>query len=151
MRVAHSAKLVRSPFLGLLLVATGLAWGPDPRVGVLPDEDQGFLYANLSLPNAASLERTDNAAKKVEEILMHTPGVEKVTSISGFSLLSTVYSTYNGFFFVTLKPWEERKNPEEHIEHIKASANRALASLPEGRAFVSSASGDSRELARPEV
>jgi HAE1 family hydrophobic/amphiphilic exporter-1 len=67
---------------------------------------------------------------------MRTPGVEKVTSISGFSLLSTVYSTYNGFFFVTLKPWEERHNPEEHIEHIKVSANRALASLPEGRAFV---------------
>ena len=122
-------------FLGLFVVATGWLGGRIP-VGFLPDEDQGFLYANLSLPNAASLERTDNAAKKVEEILMHTPGVEKVTSISGFSLLSTVYSTYNGFFFVTLKPWEERNNPEEHIEHIKASANRALASLPEGRAFV---------------
>jgi HAE1 family hydrophobic/amphiphilic exporter-1 len=113
----------------LFVVATGWLGGRIP-VGFLPDEDQGFLYANLSLPNAASLERTDNAAKKVEEILMHTPGVEKVTSISGFSLLSTVYSTYNGFFFVTLKPWEERTNPEEHIEHIKASANRALASVP---------------------
>ncbi len=122
-------------FLALFVVATGWLGGRIP-VGFLPDEDQGFLYANLSLPNTASLERTDDAAKKVEDILMRTPGVDKVTSISGFSLLSTVYSTYNGFFFVTLKPWEERTNPEEHIEHIKASANRALASLPEGRAFV---------------
>ena len=122
-------------FLGLFVVAIGWLGGRIPA-GFLPEEDQGFLYANLSLPNTASLERTDEAAKKVEDILMRTPGVEKVTTISGFSLLSTVYSTYNAFFFVTLKPWEERTNPEEHIEHIKASANRALASLAEGRAFV---------------
>jgi hydrophobic/amphiphilic exporter-1 (mainly G- bacteria), HAE1 family len=55
---------------------------------------------------------------------------------TGYSLLSSVTSTYNAFFFVTLKEWKERKSPEEHIEHIISSANRALSSLPEGRAFV---------------
>jgi HAE1 family hydrophobic/amphiphilic exporter-1 len=50
-------------FLALFVVATGWLGGRIP-VGFLPDEDQGFLYANLSLPNGASLERTDNAAKK---------------------------------------------------------------------------------------
>src|SRR5271170_5669853 len=84
--------------LAIFVMAAGWLGGRIPA-GFLPDEDQGFLYANLSLPNTSSLERTDAAAKKVEDILMHTPGVEKVTSISGFSLLSTVYSTYNGFFF----------------------------------------------------
>jgi len=122
-------------FLGLVVVATG--WlGKRIPVGFLPDEDQGYLYANLSLPDSASLERTDDAAKKVEDILLKTPGVEKVTSVSGYSLLSSVTSTYNAFFFVTLKEWKERKSPEEHIQHIIASANRALSSLPEGRAFV---------------
>jgi HAE1 family hydrophobic/amphiphilic exporter-1 len=122
-------------FLVLILVGTG--WlGKRIPAGFLPDEDQGYLYANLSLPDAASLERTDNAAKKVENTLLNIPGVEKVTTVSGYSLLSTVTSTYNAFFFVTLKEWKERKSPEEHIEHIIASANRELSSLPEGRAFV---------------
>ena len=122
-------------FLGLVLVATG--WlGKRIPAGFLPDEDQGYLYANLSLPDSASLERTDSAAKKVEDILLNIPGIEKVTTVSGYSLLSSVTSTYNAFFFVTLKEWKERKSPEEHIQHIIASANRALSSLPEGRAFV---------------
>ena len=103
-------------FLGLFLVATGWLGGRIP-VGFLPDEDQGYLYANLSLPEAASFERTDSR-QKVEEILLKIPGVDKVTTVSGYSLLSSVTSTYNGFFFVTLKEWEERKSPEEHIGHI---------------------------------
>jgi multidrug efflux pump len=122
-------------FLCLALVATGW-FGKRIPLGFLPDEDQGYLYANLSLPDSASLERTDNAAKKAEEILLKIPGVEKVTTVSGYSLLSTVTSTYNAFFFVTLKEWKERKSPEEHIQHIIAVANRELTALPEGRAFV---------------
>jgi hydrophobic/amphiphilic exporter-1 (mainly G- bacteria), HAE1 family len=122
-------------FLVLVLVATGW-FGKRIPVGFLPDEDQGYLYANLSLPDSASLERTDNAAKKVEEILLKIPGVDKVTTVSGYSLLSTVTSTYNAFFFVTLKEWKDRKSPDEHIGHILASANRALSTIPEGRAFV---------------
>jgi hydrophobic/amphiphilic exporter-1 (mainly G- bacteria), HAE1 family len=122
-------------FLALALVATGW-FGKRIPLGFLPDEDQGYLYANLSLPDSASLERTDDAAKKAEEILLKIPGVEKVTTVSGYSLLSTVTSTYNAFFFVTLKEWKERKSPEEHIQHIIAAANRGLTALPEGRAFV---------------
>src|SRR6202007_1826283 len=88
-------------FLVLVLVATG--WlGKRIPVGFLPDEDQGFLYANLSLPDSASLERTDEAAKNVEDILLKTPGVDKVTTVSGYSLLSSVTDTYHAFFFVTL-------------------------------------------------
>jgi HAE1 family hydrophobic/amphiphilic exporter-1 len=122
-------------FLALVLVATGWLGKRIPS-GFLPDEDQGFLYANLSLPDSASLERTDEAAKNVEDILLKTPGVEKVTTVSGYSLLSSVTDTYHAFFFVTLKEWKERKSPEQHVEHIIASANRALTSIPEGRAFV---------------
>jgi hydrophobic/amphiphilic exporter-1 (mainly G- bacteria), HAE1 family len=122
-------------FLALFLVATGWLGKRIPS-GFLPDEDQGYLYANLSLPDSASLERTDEAAKNVEDILLKTPGVEKVTTVSGYSLLSSVTDTYHAFFFVTLKEWKERKSPEEHVQHIIASANRALTSIPEGRAFV---------------
>src|ERR1700747_2407078 len=56
----------------------------------LPDEDQGFLYVNLQLPNDASLERTSQAATQIENILANTPGVKYTTSVIGFSLLSFV-------------------------------------------------------------
>ena len=134
-RMLIRRSIVSVLLLVLVLVATG--WlGKRIPVGFLPDEDQGYLYANLSLPDAASLERTDTAAKQVEKILMNIPGVDKVTTVAGYSLLSSVTSTYNAFFFVTLKEWKERKSEEEHIGHIIASANRALTGLVEGRAFV---------------
>ncbi len=101
----------------------------------LPEEDQGYLYVALQLPNAASLQRTSEAARKVENILAKTPGVAGVTSVIGFSLLSRVQATYNGFFFVTLKPWEERKAADEQYAAIKGHVMGALQQVPDGMAF----------------
>ena len=101
----------------------------------LPDEDQGYLYVNLQLPSAASLERTDHVARKIEDILAHTPGVQSTTSVIGFSLLSFTRTSYNSFFFVTLKPWDDRKSRLEQFQVIKARLNRELSQLPEGIAF----------------
>jgi HAE1 family hydrophobic/amphiphilic exporter-1 len=101
----------------------------------LPDEDQGYLYVNLQLPSAASLERTDHVAQRIENILAHTPGVQSTTSVIGFSLLSFTRTSYNAFFFVTLKPWDDRKMRAEQFQVIKASLNRELSQLPEGIAF----------------
>ncbi|PYY18343.1 MAG: hydrophobe/amphiphile efflux-1 family RND transporter [Acidobacteria bacterium] len=101
----------------------------------LPDEDQGYLYVNLQLPSAASTERTERVARKIESILANTPGVESTTSVVGFSLLSFTRSTYNAFFWVTLKPWDDRKSREEQFQVIKARLNRQLSQIPEGIAF----------------
>jgi len=101
----------------------------------LPDEDQGYLYINLQLPNAASLQRTDAVARKIEDVLAKTPGVEYTTSVIGFSLLSFVRTSYNGFFFITLKPWDERKSRAEQFQEIKQRINRELSQIPEGIAF----------------
>jgi HAE1 family hydrophobic/amphiphilic exporter-1 len=101
----------------------------------LPDEDQGFFYVNVQLPNAASLQRTDAACQKIEAILNRTPGVRYVTTTIGSSLLSGVQSTYSGFLFVTLAPWKERKQKDELYQEIKTRLNRQLADLPEAVAF----------------
>jgi HAE1 family hydrophobic/amphiphilic exporter-1 len=90
----------------------------------------------LSLPETASLQRTTAACKQVEDILRKTPGVQAVTTIAGFSLLSGVSTTYNGFFFVTLKPWKKRTATEEQLRAILGGANQELAKIPEGIAFV---------------
>ena len=76
--------------------------------GFVPEEDQGFLLVNAMLPDAASLERTDAVMRKAEAVLKASHAVDGYNTISGFSLLTGAYSSNMGFFFVQLKPWEER-------------------------------------------
>jgi len=101
----------------------------------LPDEDQGYCYINLQLPNAASLERTTQVVAEVEKILSNTPGIQYSTSVPGFSLLSFVRTSYNAFFFVTFKPWDDRKTRAEQFQAIKAHLNQQLSKLPAAIAF----------------
>jgi len=92
-------------FVVIAAFATGAVFfGSRLPTSFLPDEDQGYVYINMDLPNAASLEGTSAAASQVEEILANTPGVEYTTSVVGFSLLSFVRTAYNGFFLSRLSP-----------------------------------------------
>jgi hydrophobic/amphiphilic exporter-1 (mainly G- bacteria), HAE1 family len=119
----------------LLVALAAGAFGKKLPTGFLPEEDAGYVYVNVQLPFAASMERTDAVCRKVEEILKQTPGVEYSTTVCGFSLLSFVRTSYVGFFFVTLKPWSERTAPEERYDAIRAHLNRELGRLPEANAF----------------
>jgi HAE1 family hydrophobic/amphiphilic exporter-1 len=134
-----SRHLIRKSLVSFIILAgftvAALWLGKRLPSSFLPEEDQGYLYVGLQLPNASSLQRTSEVARKVEEILKNTPGVKSYTSVIGFSLLSTVYNTYSGFFFVNFKPWSERTRPEEHFDAIKARLNRELRKIPEGNAF----------------
>ncbi len=137
--VKVSGVLVRkSAFVLVLLVcfgAAGFFLGGKLPTSFVPDEDQGYLYLNLQLPNAASLQRTEEVTKKVEGILAKAPGVESTTTVLGFSLLSLVRASYTGFAFISLKPWDDRKKQAEQMQAIKAYINRELSKLPEGVAF----------------
>jgi hydrophobic/amphiphilic exporter-1 (mainly G- bacteria), HAE1 family len=128
----------RAIFCILLLIPVlwATSWiGSKLPQGFVPTEDQGYLYANLQLPEAASLQRTSAACKSVSDALLRVPGVQSVTSIAGFSLLSGVNTTYSGFFFVTLKPWEERTSTKEHLRQIMVNSDEALRKIPYGIAF----------------
>lgn len=103
--------------------------------GFIPQEDQGYLFAALQLPDAASLQRTDEAAQQITKALLATPGVGGVVAVDGFSLLTQVQSTNSAFFFVSLKPWDDRKTKEEQIEAIQASVAQKLMGNPAGLAF----------------
>src|SRR5438270_869626 len=107
--VRWSGALIRKSAIALAMLvvfgAAGAFFSSKVPSSFLPDEDQGYFYANLQLPNAASLQRTDEAAHKIENILRQAPGVQGVTTVVGFSLLSLVRTSYNAFFFVTLKEW----------------------------------------------
>ena len=120
------------------LVAFGLAGGFfASRVpsSFLPDEDQGYAYVNVQLPNGSSLERTTAVSADVEKILMNTPGVQTVTGFVGFSLLSYVRTSYNATFFVTFKPWDERTTRAEQFQSLKTHLNQQLGKLPAAIAF----------------
>jgi HAE1 family hydrophobic/amphiphilic exporter-1 len=131
--------LIRKSALSLLIlvaIAVGagvLGWRLPG--GFLPTEDQGFLLANVTLPEAASLQRTDAVMRKVEAILADTPGVAHYSSITGYSLLDYINATYFGFFFVSLEPWGQRRTRETSLAGIMESLNRRLGQLSEARAF----------------
>jgi HAE1 family hydrophobic/amphiphilic exporter-1 len=137
--VRWSGALIRKSAVALVMllvagVAAGFFAGRTPS-SFLPDEDQGYMFLHLQLPNAASIERTQDAAVKIEKILAETPGVEYTTTVEGFSLLSFVRTTYNGFFFVTLKDWDKRKSRAEQYQQILQHVNQELSKLPDGFAL----------------
>ncbi len=121
-------------FLVIVSVATFFIARGIPN-SFLPDEDQGYLYVGMVLPNAASLQRTTEASKSVEKVILGTPGVQSIVSVNGFSLLSGTQSTYNSFYFVTLKPWGERTAANEQYKAIQQSIAKNLGSIRQGIAF----------------
>jgi multidrug efflux pump subunit AcrB len=137
--VSLSRIAIRKSLLSFALLAVlafgAVGFGGKLPSSFLPEEDQGFLFMSLQLPDAASLERTDEAARKIEDVLSKMPGVQYTTSVIGYNLLSSVQTTYNSLFFVTLKPWSERARPEEQYEAIKTRLNKELAGISDGIAF----------------
>jgi len=136
--VTLSRSLIRKAVVGVLILA-GFAlvngvFGRRLPTSFLPEEDYGFLFLNIQLPPAASLERTDEVSKKVEKILKQTEGVQYTTTINGFSLLNRVSASYNGFFFVSLQPWSERKQTAQEI--VKNVNLRLANEVPEAIAFL---------------
>src|SRR6202045_598713 len=131
--VSVSRALIRKSGLAvaalLLFGVVAVFFGAKLPSGFLPDEDQGYVYINLQLPNSASLERTEQAAREIENILAKTPGVQYTTSVIGFSLLSYIQTSYNAFFFVTLKPWSDRDQSKQ-LQAIKQRLNQQLSKLP---------------------
>jgi multidrug efflux pump len=133
-RAAIRKAVLSFALLAVLAVGAGF-FGKRLPSGFLPEEDQGYVFLALQLPDASSLERTDQVCHKIEDFLSKTPGVQYTTSVIGFSLLSLVQNTYSAFFFVTFKPWSERTKPEEQYTAIKARINQYLGSLSEGISF----------------
>jgi len=137
--VRWSGALIQKSAIALaMLVVAGVAgvfFGTKVPSSFLPNEDQGYMFLHLQLPDGASLERTEEVCSKVEKILANTPGVKYTTTVAGFSLLSFVRTSYSGLFFVTLKDWNERKSRGEQYQQILQHVNSELAKLPDGLAL----------------
>src|SRR4030095_16423343 len=113
-RVSHG--LVRKVVVGvallLALTAAAVVVGRRLATSFVPEEDYGYFLVNVQLPPAASLERTDAVCRKIDQLLAQTEGLANFNTLAGFSLLSRVTASNYGFYFIGLKPWEERTRPD---------------------------------------
>jgi multidrug efflux pump len=103
----------------------------------VPNEDQGYVMAAIIMPDAASLDRTEAVAKRVEDLFKKIPGVENRTEINGYSLLDSGFKPNAGTFFVTLKPFDERyssakKARAENARAVLTSLNLEARNIPDG-------------------
>jgi HAE1 family hydrophobic/amphiphilic exporter-1 len=139
--VSISGLLIRRAVLagtilaGFALLAAGL--GRSLPTSFVPEEDYGYFMLNVQLPPAASLQRTDAVARRIEKILAETPGISAYNTIVGFSVLTRVTAPNNGFYFVGLEPWHERAmTARQIVNHINArfrneiSEGVAVANMP---------------------
>jgi HAE1 family hydrophobic/amphiphilic exporter-1 len=103
-------------FIGIVIVAL-LIFGKLVPGGFIPEEDQGYLFVNYQLPNAASLQRSDEVARQIEEIVDQTEGIQYLSNATGYSLLSGSFSTNAGFIFLSLEDWKEREKTARELTY----------------------------------
>jgi len=124
-----SRKLKRSAvFIVIMTIGAGIFGSLVPG-GFIPEEDMGYFFVNVQLPNAASIQRSDVITKKVEDILMEFEEIEFVTTATGYSILSGAMTSNTGFLFVSLKKWDER---DFTAAEIIAQVNRKLSAKIKG-------------------
>lgn len=133
------AGLVRKATLSMLLlviVVIGISRiGRHVPGGFIPDEDKGYLFVAVELPEGSSLQRSDQILKQVEEIVGNTKGVRSAVALAGINILNNLNVPNAALMFVGLDPWEERKGPELHAKAIAAEWNRKFHALPGARAM----------------
>lgn len=130
-----SRKAARSMLL--LVAVVGGIWliGKFVPGGFIPDEDKGYLFVAIQLPEGASLQRTDEVLKQVEDIVQNTEGVRSAVGIAGMNILNSLNFPNSALMFVGLKPWDERKAPQLHASALAREWTKKFAAIPGAQAF----------------
>jgi HAE1 family hydrophobic/amphiphilic exporter-1 len=129
-------KLVRSAVIVGVFLALAVMIGVKLPTGFMPEEDNGYCFVNVALPDASSLERTTATVARVESIIRRNPAVRYVTALTGFSLLSRSYAPNTAFLFLSLKPWDDRKGKAEVVFELMRDLNVEFAvGVPEAQVF----------------
>jgi HAE1 family hydrophobic/amphiphilic exporter-1 len=135
-RMVHRSGLM----VVIALIVSGLGFWGLARIptSFIPIDDQGYLMVALQLPEGAAMGRTTESLKKTAAAALQIPGVDRVISISGMSLLDNSADLFNaGAAWVMLKPFDERlKAKDQDLLSIYKALAGALASLPDGMAHV---------------
>lgn len=124
-----------------LIALIGLWYGAGAMLqklpgGFVPDEDQGYFFIAFSLPDGASMERTDALMRRAEADLKEVHGIGEVLTMGGLNLLTNAYTSNNATIIAMLKPWEERHTEEEQIKNIMMNVRKRFAAYPEAVSIV---------------
>jgi multidrug efflux pump len=132
--------MVRRLFISILLVA-GLALGATAfhqslPTGFIPNEDNGYLLVSISLPPGSALERTDAITRKMEQIMMDTPGVDVVITLGGINFLAGNRGPNYATVFIVMKPWPERRDPSQSAQAIQGALMGKFSQIEQVQAIV---------------
>jgi HAE1 family hydrophobic/amphiphilic exporter-1 len=121
----------------LLVAVVGGIWliGKFVPGGFIPDEDKGYMFVAVQLPEGASVQRTDAVLKQIESIVEGTEGVRSSVAVAGMNILNSLNFPNTALMFIGLKPWEERKAPELHASALAREWTKKFAAIPGARAF----------------
>ncbi len=134
-RIMVRRVLIVLVIFGGLLALTAMGFGRLPT-GFLPVEDQGYAFVNVQLPDAASVSRTQAVIEEIDRIAAKTPGVANRISITGFSILTGVSGSNNGFMAIVYEPWDDRMSLEESQQAIIGHLRREFSKVEEAVAIV---------------
>lgn len=121
----------------LLVIVVGGISGLGKLVpgGFIPDEDKGYLFVAIELPEGASLQRSDEILKQVEAVVGGTKGVRSALGISGMNILNSLSVPNAALMFVGLDDWKERSEPGLSAKDIAAEWNKKFYAIPGARVF----------------
>ena len=120
-----------------LVLAALIAWLVlSLPTGFVPEEDKGAFFVDITLPDGASLQRTETVVDEVVELLEADPDVEHVITVTGFSLLKGVVSSNTALAVVVLRDWEERTEPTQHQAWVAERLRGQLFAIPDALVLV---------------
>lgn len=103
--------------------------------GFIPDEDKGYMFVAIELPEGASLQRTDEILKQVEQVVCNTKGVRSALTVSGMNILNSLNVPNAGLLFIGMDDWKDRKDPALSVKAIAAQWNKKFFTIPGARVF----------------
>ncbi|WP_411380334.1 efflux RND transporter permease subunit [Pseudomonas sp. MPB26] len=128
-RVIRGSGIALFVYAGLMVLTFfGFAHTP---TGFVPAQDKQYLVAFAQLPDAASLDRTENVMKRMSDIALKQPGVESAIAFPGLSINGFTNSPNSGIVFVTLKPFDERKDASMSAGAIAGALNGQYSNIEE--------------------
>ncbi len=132
-----STWILRRPWVGVgsmavMLVFLWVAFQAVPS-SFVPTEDTGYVFAITNMPDAASLERTEMVAKKIDKIDSEEPGVDSTISIAGFSMLDGTIRSSAATAFIVLEDWDKRDTKDLQADSILKKLNGKFSPIVEGQ------------------
>ena len=114
--------------MGMLVIFCAATWGVSLVLpsGFIPSEDQGMIYANVTAPSGATVERTEEVMDKIQTAASAMSAVESVSTLAGFSLMTDGAGAAFGMGMINLKPWDER---EETVHDMITRLQEATADI----------------------